>query len=56
MKLRDYLNDLHKKVKADPEILNMEVFYSIDDEGNDFKPVFYNAGIMEDKENSICLN
>ena len=66
MKLKKYLTELNELVKERPEILEFEVVYGRDDEGNEFSPVvFYpTLGRYENKEfkstdlnsNSICLN
>ena len=39
MKLKEYLSHLKKAVDADNSLLDMELVYAIDDEGNDFKQV-----------------
>ncbi len=71
MKLEEYLKELNKLVKENPELLEAEVITSIDDEGNGFNRVFYtaNPGFFEDGEfigesneekppviNAVCLN
>ncbi len=69
MKLKDYRKSLNKLVKEFPELLECEVIYSIDNEGNDYKKVYYmpSAGILHNgkffgeyetkrKINVICLN
>ena len=67
MKLREYLGQLAKLVKETPNIMDMEVITSADDEGNDFVPVVYGAAVgkYEDREfdgqdkanaNAVCLN
>lgn len=57
MKLKDYIKHL--------EILNgkghgdCEIVYSIDDEGNDYKPVYYVPSYFKklgDHKNVVCLN
>ena len=39
MKLKEYLIHLKKAVDADNSLLDMELVYAIDDEGNDFRQV-----------------
>ena len=39
MKLKEYLSHLKKAVNADNSLLDMELVYAIDDEGNDFRQV-----------------
>ena len=39
MKLKEYLSHLKKAVDADNSLLDMELVYAIDDEGNDFRQV-----------------
>ena len=45
MKLKQYLKELNKLIKDNPEALNMEVVYSIDDEGNGFQKVEFAPGL-----------
>ncbi len=57
MKLREYLDILNKMAKKNPKILDMEAFYSIDDEGNNYKNVFYTGSIIEhDTQDVFCIN
>lgn len=51
MKLKQLLKELNELVEKKPEALEMDCVYSIDDEGNSYKPVnwtatvgFYNGG------------
>ena len=51
MKLSKYIKHLQKIVKDNPEAINYEVIYAIDEEGNGFQPVeilpcigFFEAG------------
>ena len=44
MTLHKYMKELKKLVDRYPLL---EVYYSIDDEGNDFRPVFYDASVQE---------
>lgn len=45
MKLKEYLNNLNKLVKNNPELLDYTVVYSKDDEGNGFNEIYYDATI-----------
>lgn len=68
MKLKDYLKHLQELVEEHPEMLEYDVVYSSDDEGNDFKEVIYlpSTGTFKDgewrhkeadvKPNAICIN
>jgi len=70
MKLRQWLNNLNDQVHLDPTMLDMDVVYGSDDEGNDFNWVSYTAtkGHYSDREfkalfdnepeenNAVCLN
>jgi len=67
MKLREYLKTLNLLVKKSPEILEYEAIISVDDEGNDYKPVVFEPSVghydKEDREfyeerksNSVCVN
>lgn len=40
MKLKTYIDHLNKMVIENPNILNFELIYSHDDEGNEFQKVF----------------
>lgn len=57
MILREFIENLHKFVKENPETLDMQVITSMDDEGNGFNPITYtpSKGIYENKE-FISLN
>lgn len=44
MSLRDYLEIIKAQVKENPNILDLEVFYGVDEEGNDYKPVQIEPG------------
>jgi len=44
MKFKDYLERLNAMAKATPALLDCDVIYSIDDEGNAFNEVHYYAG------------
>ena len=57
MLLKEYLIQLKRLAKKNPEFLNLPVYYSIDDEGNDFKPIFYGPSVMDYKnKKTLCLN
>jgi len=70
MKLKDWLDNLNAQVELDPTMLEMDVVYGSDDEGNDFNWVSYTAskGHYADREfkdfadvtpeeyNAVCLN
>jgi len=42
MKLKEYADQIAKLAKDYP---NVDVCYSIDDEGNEFRPVYYHAAV-----------
>lgn len=68
MKLKEYLESLQDLVKAHPQVLELPVIYSKDDEGNFYKNVHYTPSLtfFEDGEvdtvnhpdaaNSVCIN
>ena len=43
MKAKDYVNNLVEMLKKDPQIGELEVIYSQDDEGNSYHAVYYDA-------------
>lgn len=45
MKLKQYLEQLNKLAKENPESLEMEVFTSRDDEGNGYNAVYYSPAV-----------
>ncbi len=45
MKLKDYLEYLNNLVKDDPEILDYDVIYAADDEGNHFSKLHYTPSL-----------
>ena len=53
MKLKDYLSHLNKLVYDNPKLLEADVIYSIDDEGNEFKKVVYSPEVMN---GNVCVN
>ena len=69
MQLHQYLDNLNKMAKEHPEILEYDVIYSSDDEGNSFEMIYYtpSVGVFENREfsdisrdirelNAICIN
>lgn len=52
MTLKEYLDNLNKLVKENPETLDMQVITSKDDEGNGFSLVYYppSKGIYKNGE------
>ena len=71
MKLKKFLEALELMIKSNPKILELDIVYSIDDEGNEFKKVYFEPTIgiynedeglfyTEDVQNSyinaICIN
>ena len=45
MKLKKYMDDLNAQIEANPEILEYDLIASIDDEGNGFNDVLYEATV-----------
>lgn len=68
MKLSDYVKNLQELIAKNPELMDCEVIYSSDDEGNDYHEVHYGATPMifengeaqnaspEQKPNAVCIN
>jgi len=58
IKLSKYIETLKELYKDHKDTLPL--YYAIDDEGNDFKPVFYEPGTITldgmDHEQVICIN
>jgi hypothetical protein len=52
MTLREFLENIEKKVKEDPRILELNVLYSKDDEGNGFERIYYGPtlGFFDDSD------
>jgi len=52
MKFKEYLDNLKKYAKENPDSLNYDVITSVDDEGNGYNLVHYSPskGIFEDRE------
>ena len=52
MTLKEFIENLNKFVKENPETLEMQVVTSKDDEGNGFNLVYYkpSKGIFEDRD------
>ena len=49
MNVSEYVNTLVEMLKKDPEIANLEVIYSQDDEGNSFQKVVFTPTFMKTK-------
>ena len=45
MKLKDFLDNINKMVEENPSILDLDVVYARDPEGNGFYPVYYTPSI-----------
>lgn len=45
MTLKEFLSKVNKLVEENPKALDYQVVTSMDDEGNGFNPVFYDANI-----------
>ena len=68
MLLKDYLNNIDKQVKANPEMLELPIVYASDDEGNSFHAVIYMATMGNYRakrceydtdgkiKNAVCIN
>ena len=71
MKLKDFLKNINTLVKNNPNVLELDVVYSKDDEGNEFNKISYTPTLgvfdWEEREfsdediwledlNSICIN
>ena len=50
MKLRDYIEHLVVLAATDPSIMDCETIYSVDEEGNGYKKVFYLPTIMKGED------
>ena len=52
MKFKEYLDNLNKYAKENPDSLNYDVITSVDDEGNGYNLVHYtpSKGIFKDRE------
>lgn len=52
MKLIEYLESIQELIKDRPELLEADVIYAIDDEGNEFRPCSFSvtAGLFEEDE------
>ena len=46
MTVNEYVQNLVQLLKKDPEIGELEVIYSQDDEGNSYQKVFYSPSIV----------
>lgn len=68
MKLKEYLDSIKKMVVLNPEILEYDVVYAADDEGNHFQEIHYtpslgafdggdfDTDLEVKKPNAICIN
>lgn len=66
MKFKDYLKKITKLADDHPELMDSQVVYSRDEEGNHFSPVYYSpsVGLFDDGEytsgsetlNAVCIN
>lgn len=45
MKVKEYLDNFNELIKERPEILEYDLVYSSDDEGNNYNKIFYTPGI-----------
>ena len=45
MKLKEYIKELNKIIKENPEAKNLTVIYARDEEGNGFEEVYYTPSI-----------
>ena len=57
MILKEFLENINKLVEKNPDLLNKNVIYSIDDEWNAFKNINYTPSIwIIDDENEFIQN
>jgi hypothetical protein len=49
MKAKDYINNLVQMLVKDPEIGELEIIYSHDDEGNTYQKVNFHASLVKTK-------
>lgn len=58
MTLKEYLKHLNKIVEKNPEALEYEVIYAKDEEGNEFKEVFYkpSLGFLDDENEYTAID
>ena len=70
MKVRDLLKDLNTLIEKNEKVLDFDVIYSKDDEGNEYKRICYSPslGSYDDgeffdchdqsglKDNALCIN
>lgn len=57
MKLKEYLENFQKLVETNPAILDYEVVYGKDDEGNNFQKVNYEPSIgIFDEEDDMFIS
>ena len=50
MTLGEYFAGFQQFVKDNPDLKDTPIFYSIDDEGNGYNPIYYHPGVMETKD------
>ena len=57
MNLKEYIEGLQKFAKENPSMLDKQVIYSADDEGNRYGPVNFtpSISIMDDDYECICI-
>lgn len=58
MTLQQYIDNLNKLASKSKAILDLEVIYSVDDEGNHFQPVLFMPQLMkqDDGQYKLCIN
>ena len=59
MTLRDYLKTVYSMVRENPDILDLHVVYSSDDDGNNYYPVTGIEGVdlfEDDAIEKFCVN
>lgn len=47
MKLKEYLEELQNKINKNPEILEYDVIYASDDEGNSYSEIHFGPTIFK---------
>jgi len=58
MKLKEFIDNLNKLIADDPEVLNLDVIFSIDDEGNGFNHINFSPsiGVFDDEGNGDFID
>lgn len=67
MKLKEFVNNLNQLMKDRPETAELQVVSAVDDEGNDFTPIYYTPSVgnydadsrdfsEEVNGNAVCIN